>query len=60
MEKHFDFLDQHQHQIDSKEEKNETVKCCSLEENYSFEQGVINCRKCNNIISNKCQDYLVN
>lgn len=49
MEKHFDFLDS----IDVKEDESEKkVKCCSLEENYSFEQGVIKCRSCNEIISN--------
>ena len=49
MEKHFDFLDS----IDVKEDESEKkVKCCSLEENYSFEQGVIKCRVCNEVISN--------
>tara|TARA_B100002051_G_C16729133_1_gene637143 strand:+ start:161 stop:1111 length:951 start_codon:yes stop_codon:yes gene_type:complete len=49
MEKHFNFLDS----IDVKEDElKKEVKCCSLEENYSFEQGVIKCKACNEVISN--------
>lgn len=49
MEKHFKFLDS----IDVKDDESEKkIKCCSLEENYSFEQGVIKCKACNCVISN--------
>ncbi len=47
---HFDNLDTF---IEKKEtDKDEMMKCCDRKENYLNDEGIIRCKKCQNIISN--------
>jgi len=48
MEEHFNFLDS----IDKESKTEKKVQCCDLKENYLIEQGIINCKVCQSIISN--------
>ena len=54
IDKHFDFIDSLENDEKKlKGEKNdEDGKCCSLKENFQFEQGMFKCKICSNIISN--------